>query len=137
MTDNLEPDWLVGIGAHVDVELIDIEGRADCMSFDVVPDAEADFGAGFLGVGTPLARAILRQRAGAEVPYEMDDLLVVRVLRVVPGRRIPGPDAADRREVAARAESKANLEEAVRLALTVNVKWGDYDPEGLEQGWEE
>ncbi len=137
MAEVFESDWLVGIGAHVEVELIDAEDQAECMSFDVVPDAEADFGAGFLGVGTPLARAIWRQRAGTTVPYEVADLVAVRVLRVTPGRRAPGAEAAERREAAARAESKANLEEAVRLALTVNVKWGDYDPEGLEEGWEE
>ena len=28
------------------------------------------------------------------------------------------------------------MEEMVRLALTVDVKWGDYDPEALESGWD-
>ncbi len=131
------PDWLVGIGAHVEVELFDAVGTAECVAFDVVPDEEADFAAGFLGAGTPLAQALTGRRAGETVAYELADIREARIIAVTPSQRAPGTEAAARRQAAARATSKANLDEAIHLALTVNVKWGDYDPEGLEAGWDQ
>jgi hypothetical protein len=123
-------------GTHVEVELIDATGRAEHLAFDIVPESEADFPAGFLGAGTPLARAILGKRAGSVVPYGLADVVAVRVLSVEPSQRAPEPGAAEAREAMLReAVNKSNLEDAVRLALTVDVKWGDYDPEGIEPNW--
>jgi hypothetical protein len=60
----------------------------------------------------------------------------VRILSVKPSDRAPEAGAAEAREAALReAVNKSNLEDAVRLALTVDVKWGDYDPEGIEPNW--
>ena len=107
------------------------------LAFDVVADEQADFASGFLGAGTPLAQAILGQPAGATVPYAVADEVEVRILSVAPSERGPAPEVAAAREAAAQeAVSKANMEEMVRLALTVDVKWGDYDPEALESGWD-
>jgi hypothetical protein len=104
--------------------------------FDLVPERAADFSAGFLGAGTPLAQAILGEEAGSVVAYTLADVVAVRILSVRPSQRAPAPGAAEAREAALReAVDKSNLEDAVRLALTVDVKWGDYDPEGIEPNW--
>ncbi len=127
----------VKIGTHVEVELLSEGGDVERLAFDVVPDAQADFASGFLGAGTPLAQAILGQPAGATVPYAVADEVEVHILSVGPSQRAPAPEVAAAREAAAQeAVSKANMEEMVRLALTVDVKWGDYDPEALESGWD-
>jgi hypothetical protein len=127
----------VKVGTHVEIVLVSENGDAERLAFDVVSDAQADFAAGFLGAGTPLAQAILGQPAGATVPYAVADEVEVRILSVGPSERVPAPEVAAAREAAAQeAVSKANMEEMVRLALTVDVKWGDYDPEALESGWD-
>ncbi len=129
---------MVHVGTRVEVELIDDAGGAERLGFDVVPASAADFSAGFLGAGTPLAQAILGERAGSVGPYRLADVVAVRILSVEPSARAPQPGAAEAREAALReAVDKSNLEDAVRLALTVDVKWGDYDPEGIEPNWRE
>jgi hypothetical protein len=127
----------IAIGAHVEVELISESGENERLAFDVVPDAEADFSAGFLGVGTPLARALVGQRAGSVVPYQMGDITQVKILTVETSGRTPVDDvAADRQAVIQRAINKSDLADAVRFALTVDQKWGDTDPEGIASNWE-
>jgi hypothetical protein len=120
----------------VEVELVDAAGDAERLAFDIVPESAADFSAGFLGASTPLAQAIVGETAGSTVPYRLADVVAVRILSVEPSRRAPEAGAAEARQaMLSEAVAKSNLEDAVRLALTVDVKWGDYDPEGLEPGW--
>jgi hypothetical protein len=127
---------VVHVGTRVEIELIDAAGGAERLAVDIVPESTADFSAGFLGAGTPLSQAILGETAGSTVPYTLADIVAVRILSVEPSRRAPAAGAAQAREAMLReAVDKSNLEDAVRLALTVDVKWGDYDPEGLEPGW--
>jgi hypothetical protein len=124
-------------GTRVEVELVNESGAAEALALDIVPDRNADFSAGFLGVGTPLAQVLLKHRAGETLPYRVADIVEVRILSVATSRRAPTGDTAARREATQReAVSKSNFDDAVRLALTVDVKWGDYDPEGIEPGWE-
>ena len=126
----------VHVGTRVEVELIDTAGGAERLAFDVVPESAADYSAGFLGAGTPLAQAILGEVTGSTVPYRLADVVSVRILSVEPSQRAPEAGAAQARQAMLReAVDKSNLEDAVRLALTVDVKWGDYDPEGLEPNW--
>jgi hypothetical protein len=128
----------VAIGARVEVELIPDAGENERLAFDIVPDVEADFSAGFLGVGTPLARAIMGQRAGSVVPYQVGDITQVKILTVGASSRAPADDAAaDRQAVIQKAISKSDLADAVRFALTVDQKWGATDPEGIASNWEE
>jgi len=123
-------------GTRVEIELVSESGAREPLVFDIVPDRSADFPAGFLGAGTPLALALLGHRAGETVPYMVADIVEVQIVSVVASQRLPSGDAAARREATEReAVSKSNLDDAVRLALTVDVKWGDYDPEGIEPGW--
>jgi hypothetical protein len=127
----------VAIGTHVEVELVTEPGASEKMAFDVVPDSKADFSAGFLGAGTPLAQAILGHRAASRVPYEAADIVEVRILSVAPATSPPpGDTAASRQAVIDEAVSRSNLADTLRLALTVDVKWGDYDPDGIEANWD-
>jgi hypothetical protein len=127
----------VSLGTHVEVELTTVSGTSERLAFDVVPDDEADFTAGFLGTGTPLAQAILGQFAGSRVDYAAADVAEVRILAVTISETAPAGDAAAQREAVIReAVSRSNLADAQRLAMTVDVKWGDYDPEGIEANWE-
>lgn len=123
----------VKVGDRVEVELIAADGAAERLAFDIVPDAQADFAAGFLAAGAPLARAILGRGVGETVPYAADDALAVRILSAQPGARVPSPDrAAVRAAAIQKAVARAEREEMARLALTVDVKWGAYDPSALE-----
>jgi hypothetical protein len=128
----------VMVGSHVEVELVAESSQRECLAFDIVPDAEADFERGFLGEGTPLARAILEGRAGDVVPYQMGDITQVRILSVRAGTRTRDGDVeTDRQAIIRKAISKSDLADTVRFALTVDQKWGDTDPEGIALNWEE
>jgi hypothetical protein len=133
-----DPGPEVAVGSHVEVELIAESGETERLAFDLVSDAEADFFSGFLGVGTPLAQAILGERAGSAVPYRVGDVTQVRILAVSAGARAPdGQAAAERQAVIRKAISRSDLAESVRFALTVDQKWGETDPEGMAANWGE
>jgi len=133
-----EPGAEVALGAHVEVELMAESGENERLAFDIVPDAEADFDAGYLGAGTPLARAIMGRRAESVVSYQVGDIAQVKILAVGASSRAPADVvAADRQAVIQKAISKSDLADAVRFALTVDQKWGDTDPEGIASNWED
>ena len=48
----------VGIGVHVEMDLIDEQGHCEPLAVDIVKAQAADLAQGFLGANTPLARAI-------------------------------------------------------------------------------
>jgi hypothetical protein len=125
---------LVALGTRVEVELLTAEGDSEELAFDVVPDEAADFASGFLGASTPLARAIMGRPAGSHVPYNAGDIVEARILSVERSERTADRDAAAERDAATRdAVNRAEAEDTIRLALTFNSKWGDYDPEPLER----
>ena len=120
---------LVAIGTHVEVELIDESGTGELLAVDIVPDSQADFASGFLGVGTPLAQAILGQPAGSVVPYKVGDILQVRILKVASNASAPPADVeAKRQAVIQQAIAQSELVSDMAFALAVGSKWGDYDP---------
>jgi Transcription elongation factor, GreA/GreB, C-term len=127
------PPGLVALGTRVDVEMISEVGDSERLTFDLVPDRAADFAAGFLGTGTPLAQAIMGRPEGSIVPYCAADIVEVHILSVTRSERAGDETAAEARLAATQeAVERAKTDEMVQLALTVNVKWGDYDPEPLE-----
>lgn len=129
-TDSSE---LVSNGMYVEVELVSVTGENERLAFTLVTDTQADFAAGFLGEGTPLAKTILGQPVGSELPYLVDELRLVRILSAKHSDQTPATDVAARREAAIReAVSKAELTNAMIFASAVNNKWGDYDPDGLD-----
>jgi transcription elongation GreA/GreB family factor len=123
---------LVALGTRVEIEMISELGDSERLTFDLVPDRAADFTAGFLGASTPLARAIMGHPVGSVVPYRIGDMTEVHILAVALSERRAAEDAAEvRHAVTQEVVERAKLDEMVQLALTVNVKWGNYDPEGI------
>jgi len=114
------------------LELVDGHGEVEVLRMAVVPDDNADFPGGYLGAGTRLARAIMGRLAGETVPYEHGGLAEVRILEIEPFAVSEAPDAASaRRAVIQEAVDKSELQDTLRLALAVSIKWGDYDPDGI------
>lgn len=126
----------VAMGRHVQVELVDRDGKCERLALDIVPDEKADFAAGFLGAETPLAKAIMGRPAGASVPYDVGDLREVRILSVAPTQRASGVDVADRDAILQKAVSRSEQAEAARFSLTVDLKWGGTDPSSIEDSWD-
>ncbi|MFN2228116.1 MAG: hypothetical protein ACK2UY_17465 [Anaerolineae bacterium] len=122
---------VVSLGARVQVELVDEGGGVEALDLVLVPDADADLARGFLGQGTPLGRAIAGHEAGSELPYRQGDIVAVRILAVVPDD-VPDTGAAAKRQAALQqAVERSDAVDMARLALTVDVKWGSYDPDGV------
>ena len=121
----------VTVGSRIEIELIDESGSSEQMSLVIVPDNQADFTSGFLGASTPLAKALLGQKAGSIVPYGQGDIREVRILGLATAQAPTPNAAASRQAVIQKAIEKSDLEDALRLALAVSVKWGDYNPEAL------
>ena len=113
----------------MEVELVDESGASEPLAFDLVEDVQADFAHGFLGIGTPLAQAIMGKSAGSSVSYHVGDVVQVCVLKVAQAVRAPEEDVAAKRqaviqEVVAHSDRITDM----AFALAVGSKWGDYDP---------
>jgi hypothetical protein len=126
----------VAVARRVTADLVGQSGSLERLSFVIVPDKKADFYAGFLGESTALAKAILGHAVGEDVPYPVGDYQKVHILSVV------GVVEADL--AGAATQRKAEVQEAIRqaqrmnamiFATTVEGKWGEYDPDGLDH-WE-
>ncbi|MGE5224061.1 MAG: GreA/GreB family elongation factor [Omnitrophica WOR_2 bacterium] len=121
-------------GMHVELEMITSSGERERMALDIVPDSAADFANGFLGEGTPLAKAILGRRAGSRVPYRVGDAVEVQILAVSPTGVTPDSDAALRRqETIQKAVQDVERKNLILFASSFSGKWGDYDPDAVEK----
>ncbi len=122
----------VAAGRHVEVELVEESGDTEHLALDIVPDDEADFSSGYLGISTPLSRALLGKRAGSVVPYRAGDIREVRIVSVAASARPVAEDvAANRQAILQKAIDKSEMADTVRFALSVDSKWGGYDPSGI------
>lgn len=121
------------IGTHVVVELLGASGDTERLEFDIVPDQSADFTRGFLGEGTPLAKAIMDQPAGALLAYLTDETVQVRILAVTASKSWPDKNQAQKREERMRqARQQVERTNAILFASSFSGKWGDYDPDGID-----
>jgi hypothetical protein len=127
------PDILtVDPGFLIQVELAHEDGM-ERLEFVIVPDEQADFSAGFLGAGTPLAQAIMGKPVDSLVPYSEGDARSVRVLSISETDKVPPQDTKARREELLRqAIEQSDRTNAMIFASSFSGKWGDYDPEGIE-----
>jgi hypothetical protein len=127
-------------GLLVQVEIAYLPGsdlEKERLEFIIVPDELADFPAGFLGQGTPLAKAVLGEPAGSAVPYFIGDALSVTILSISATDRSPSQDTVARRQERYRqALEQADRTSAMIFASSFSGKWGDYDPQGIEK-WEQ
>jgi hypothetical protein len=125
------PPLQAGLGRHVVVELV-LPGETEHLEFDIVPDTYADFASGYLGAGTPLARAIDGMAAGSSAPYTAGGCQRVRVLQVERSTTPPPKYIAERRQQVLReALDQADRTSAMMFAASFSGKWGDYDPTGF------
>jgi hypothetical protein len=132
-----ESSLRVGLGTLVEVDLIDERGNAERMAFHLVKVEAADISQGLLNEESPLAKAIRGKLAGAVIPYTMGDIRQVRVVSVAPAQMTALSDAETRREaVLKKALSDAERANAQMFAASFSGKWGDYDPDGVDE-WEE
>jgi hypothetical protein len=123
----------IEIGTRVELELLGQAAESEHLSLTLTPDEEADFQAGFLGVSTPLAQAILGRQAGETLPYPVGDLQQVRIIAVHASAKKPDKNAAARRKAAIRkAIQHSDYVNAMIFAGAVNSKWGDYDIDKLD-----
>ena len=79
MTPETDP---VAPGTLVELRLINQSGEVEPISFCIVADKLADYRNGFLGEGTPLARAILGHKAGSRITYGVDDIAAIEIVSV-------------------------------------------------------
>jgi hypothetical protein len=123
-------------GMQVEIELVDLDGKGEHQEFIIVPDKLADYTHHLLGVGTPLAKALIGRTVDEEVPYRFDDIVRVRILAVRPVVSENAYEAASQREAEYR-QALADFEKrnAATFAASFSGKWGDYDPDGVEK-WE-
>lgn len=128
----------IDLNTHVELEMLCSSGEREAASFDIVLEEEADYYAGFLGICTPLAQAILGHIAGDRIKYLAGDLCEVIVLSVTPMvRQLPGDSATRREEVLRKVVAESELKDRIAVATSVDNKWGDYDPEALLKNLED
>ncbi len=119
------------LGMHVEIELVSIDGN-ERMEFDLVADNQADFRLGYVGISTPIARAIEGHRAEDRIPYTHAGGREIRILAITPSVSSPSTDIAKRREETLRkAIDRAERTNAMIFASSFSGKWGDYDPTGF------
>jgi Transcription elongation factor, GreA/GreB, C-term len=125
---------VITVGCHVELNLVDRQGKKDHLSLDIVTDEAADVERGFLGASTPLARVLLGEKAGEVIPYLKDDILAIEVLGVTGSTKRSPEDSQEKRQ----AQMMKTLREvehtsAVMFASSFSGKWGDYDPASLPE----
>jgi hypothetical protein len=123
---------IINIGSHVVLNLLDRTGKKDRLEFDIVADTSADFPQGFLGVGTPLAKELMGEKAGNTIPYLQDDILAIEILEVSHSTVEPPVDIQEKRlSMMNKAIRDVEHTNAVVFASSFSGKWGDYDPDSL------
>lgn len=131
MTSQLDK---ITVGCEVEVELVGRAGSKERLKVIIVDDRSADFALGYLSENTPLAKAILGERAGITIPYLRDDILSIQILTVTRPITKPPEDTAEKRE----ALMKKTMREvqdtnAIVFASSFSGKWGDYDPDSIHK----
>jgi hypothetical protein len=122
----------VTLGCRVEINLLDRDGKRERMNFTIVADESADFSQGFLGESTPLAQAILGEKAGSVIPYLKDDIYAIEILSVAPSIEQPPEDiSAKRQAMMEKTIREVEHSSAVAFASSFSGKWGDYDPDSL------
>lgn len=118
----------VALLTHVEIEMSDAWGEAEKLAFDIVPDAQADYYGGYLGEGTPLAKAIMGCRAGNVVVYKAgEEACKVRILSIGPATGKTGGEAEARRAAVQQAHEQIARTNEMIFASTFEGKWGEYE----------
>ena len=119
-------------GYCVAIKLLYRSGKSEHMEFDLVPDEQSDYQAGFIGVSTPFSKAILGEKAGITVPYFTDELMAIEILSIRESTRTAADTAVQRDSAVKSAKDQIEFTNAVLFAASVDTKWGSYDADGLD-----
>ena len=119
-------------GYCVSIKLLYRSGESEQLEFDLVADEQSDYQAGFIGVSTPFAQAILGEKAGITVPYFTDELMAIEILSIRESTRTAADTAVQRDSAVQNAKDQIEFTNAVLFAASVNTKWGAYDADGLD-----
>jgi hypothetical protein len=121
------------LGCQVEIELISRSGERERFEFDLVPDEQADYPSGFLGVSTHLAKAILGEKIDVTIPYFTEELMAVEIISIRESTRTPETNISSKREANLKdAQDQIEFTNAVLFAASVDTKWGEYDADGLD-----
>ncbi len=127
-----EKSELIQVGSRVEVILRDRAGNQERLVALIVEDEAADYAHGYLGQGTPLAQALLGERAGTVIPYLKDDIYSIEVASVTRAEGEVPRDAASKRQASLRkAVRQVQDTNAMLFASSFSGKWGDYDPDSI------
>jgi len=116
-------------GRVIEVEMLYSDGESETLKLEIVPDAMADFPSGYLGAGTPLAKALSGHSAGEKVAYQGGSVRILSVTRST--RPQPAYIAEQREEAIRKVVEEVDRTNSINFASSFNGKWGDYDPDGL------
>jgi Transcription elongation factor, GreA/GreB, C-term len=123
---------LIAVGSEVEIELVDRAGNKEKLKFVIVEDKSADFSLGYLSESTPLAKALLGEKAGTILPYLKDDILSIVILKVTRSMNKPPEDTEEKREaMMQKAIREVQDTNAIVFASSFSGKWGDYDPDSI------
>ena len=131
MSENTN-ELLVQPGYCVSIQLLYRSGKREHLEFDLVSDEQSDYQAGFIGVSTPFAKAILGEKAGITVPYFTDELMAIQILSISESKRSAADTAVQRDRAVQNARDQIEFTNAVLFAASVDTKWGSYDADGLD-----
>jgi hypothetical protein len=126
----MQPPGSLKITLHcrVQVELLDVSGRAERAEFTLVPAEQADLKSSLLGENTPLGRLLLGHFAGQSLPYRAGDLKEVRILAVqLDAESVPSDAADKRRQAVQKAAAQSEITSQMIFSTASGSKWGDYD----------
>ena len=129
-----ETALFAALSVQIELELIGTEDAAqpECLSLEIVPDDQADFYAGFLGESTPLAQALLGKRVGDVVETPGGQARLLALHTAGQGTRQARENAARRQAVLEQTQKEIARTNAIVFSTTVEGKWGDYDPDGID-----
>jgi hypothetical protein len=131
MTEKIN-EMRVQPGYCVSINLLYRSGKREHLEFDLVTDKQSDYQAGFIGISTPFAKAILGEKAGITVPYFTDELLAIEILSIRESTRTAADTAVQRDSAVQDAKDQIEFTNAVLFAASVDTKWGSYDADGLD-----
>lgn len=122
----------VGIGVHVELDLIDADGNTERIAFDLVKEQAAAIDQGRLSADAPLGKAIRGKRVGSVVEYVMGDIRRVRVVSLASAQTpAPADTAARRAALLEEARRRAERTNADMFASSFSGKWGDYSTDDV------
>ncbi len=122
----------IEVGCQVEVVLRDRAGEAEHLTAIIVTDEAADYAHGYLGEGTPLAQALLGEKAGTTIPYLKGDIYSIEIIAVTkPAVQVDGEAARKRQASMQEAIRQVENTNAIVFASSFSGKWGDYDPDSI------